>query len=110
MGYHEYQVQWNPVINEELQTRREPENVNDALAVCVLKGEQIVGHLKKGDNGRFARTVFYFLRANPRNRCVVRVTGMPVNHGDMMGMKVPCELTFHGQRQFLNVLRTELVQ
>ena len=27
--------------------------INDAFAVCVLKGEHIVGHLKKGDNGRF---------------------------------------------------------
>ena len=110
MGYHEYKLEWNPIIAEEFQTRREPENVNDAFAVCVLKGEHIVGHLKKGDNGRFARTVFYFLCADARNRCDVQVTGIPVNHGDMMGMKVPCKLIFYGHCRFLHVLRAELVK
>ena len=60
--------------------RREPENLNDAFAVCVLRNEEIVGHIKKGDNGRFARTIFYFLRAAADNRCRATVRGMPVNH------------------------------
>ena len=50
MGYHEYQVKWRPSYNEELEARREPENMKDAFAVCVLRNEETVGHLKKGDN------------------------------------------------------------
>ena len=38
------------------------------------------------------------------------VTGIPVDHGDMMGMKVPCKLIFYGHRRFLHVLRAELVK
>ena len=64
MGYHEYQMKWRPSYNEDLEARREPENKKDAFAVCVLRNEEIVGHLKKGDNGRFVRTIFYFLRAD----------------------------------------------
>ena len=108
MGYHEYQVKWRPSYNEELEARREPENMKDAFAVCVLRNEEIVGHLKKGDNGRFARTIFYFLRADAGNRCRAIVKGMPVNDGDGMGMKVPCELVFYGQRRFINILREQL--
>ena len=42
------------------------------------------------------------------NRCRAIVKGMPVNDGDGMGMKVPCELVFHGQRRFINILREQL--
>ena len=88
MGYHEYQIYWNPVIGEELVTSREPDDMKDAFAVCVLQDEKIVGHLKKGDNGRFAKTVFYFLRADPCNRCITSITGKRLNHGGGMGMSV----------------------
>ena len=108
MGCHEYQMLWNPIIGEVLETRREPDNINDAFAVSVLKGGQVIGHLKKGENGRYARTIFYFLRADPSNRCTASVTGMPVNHGDGMGMKVPCVLTFHGHPRFIGILEREL--
>ena len=68
----------------------------------------MVGHLKKGDNGRFAKIVFYFLRADPRNRCIASITGKRLNYGDGMGMRVPCTLIFHGHRQYIDVLQREL--
>ena len=108
MGYHVYQASWRPTYNEKLQTRREPENFKDPLAVCVVKNGEIVGHLRKGGNGRFARTISYFLRADADNQCRVVVTGVPVNDNDGMGMKVPCELIFNGQRPFIAILRREL--
>ena len=37
MGYHEYQIYWNLVIGEELVASREPDNMKDAFAVCVLQ-------------------------------------------------------------------------
>lgn len=63
-GYHAYQNEWVPVVNEKVMAQTEPENVVDKYAVCVLSGEDVVGHLKKGKNGRFAKTVFYFLRVD----------------------------------------------
>ena len=36
-GYHAYMDIWNPVIGEELQLKREPENTRDGYAVAVVK-------------------------------------------------------------------------
>ena len=46
--------------------------------------------------------------ADATNRCRAIVKGRPVNEGDGLGMKVPCELVFHGQRRFINILREQL--
>ena len=54
-GCHAYQNEWVPVVNEKLRTRTEPENVVDKYAVCVLSGEDVVEHLKKGKSGRLPK-------------------------------------------------------
>ena len=41
--------------------------------------------------------------------CVARVTGQPVNHGDMLGMKVPCKIQITGRLQYLRILEAHLV-
>lgn len=107
-GYHAYQNEWVPVVNENLRARTEPENVVDKYAVCVLSGEDVVGHLKKGKSGRFAKTVFYFLRGDKDGSCSVIVGGKPVNLGDGEGIQVQCTLHFTGQKKFIEVLRKQL--
>ena len=47
-------------LNEELET----DNVMFKYAVCGKKNTSIVGHLPLGKNGKFAKIVFYFLRAD----------------------------------------------
>ena len=49
----------------------------------------VVGYLMKGKTGRFAKTIFYFLRESPYHRCDVHVTSKAINQGDGKGMKVP---------------------
>ena len=49
------------------------------------KKDQIVGHLKNRNSGRFANFKFYFLRANHRNTFQVEVRGQMVNLGDGKG-------------------------
>ena len=39
------------------------------------KEGQIIGHLNKGNSGRFPRTIFYFLGVNHANRCQVEAAG-----------------------------------
>ena len=109
-GYHEYQGIWVPKVNEKLRTQTEPENTVDKYAVCVLLDEEVIGHLKKGKTGRFAKTVFYFLRADKSiNSCTVIVRGKAVNLGDGEGMQVPCTLHFKGEKAFIEVLRKQLL-
>ena len=70
-GYHAYKDLWKPFINEDLATAMEPDNV----VVFVKKNNVIVGHLPLGKDGRFAKMLFYFLRADRYAECKVKITG-----------------------------------
>ena len=68
-GYHGYKDLWKPFINEELTTAMKPDNVVDNYAVYVKKNNVTVGHLPLGKDGRFAKVIFYFLRADRYAEC-----------------------------------------
>ena len=60
-GHHVYKDVWSPEMGEELEVHCEPDNVVDKYAICLkTKDGKIVGHLKKGKSGRFAKTIYYF--------------------------------------------------
>ena len=61
-GHHVYKDIWTPKQGERLDVLIEPDNLMDKFAVCVKINEKIEGHLKKCTSGRFAKTIFYFLR------------------------------------------------
>ena len=44
-----------------------------SMLFVFCKMTQLIGHLKKDKSGRFAKTIFYLLRAEPSNMCVVVV-------------------------------------
>ena len=83
-------------------------NPVDKYAVAVKKNNVIVGHLPLGYSGKFAKTIFYFLRANEWSECKVTVTGKPVNRGDGDGMQVTCLLKFHEQKSLIGILKQQL--
>ena len=84
-------------------------NAVDKYAVCVLKDGEVVGHLKRGKLGRFAKTIFYFLEADQHSSCSVIIKAdKAVNVGDGEGMQVPCKLRISGQEKFVNILKKEL--
>ena len=91
-------------MNEELETEMEPDNVMDKYAVCVKKNTSIVGHLPLGKNRKFAKMIFYFLRADQDAKCKVVITGKEVNFGDGDGMQVPCKLKISGPRKMVEIL------
>ena len=108
-GYQEYKGIWTPTVEQALKAVREPKHVADKCAVCAMLGEEIVGHLKKGRTRRFAKTVFYFLRADEKGSCTAIVNGKAVNLGDGETMQVPCTLHFNGTAtKFIDVLRQQL--
>ena len=86
------------------------ETVNsvDKYAVAVKKNNVVVGHLPLGCSGKFAKTIFYFLRADEWSECKVNVTGKPVNCRDGDSMQVPCLLKFHGQKSLIGILKQQL--
>ena len=95
-GYYEYKNIWTLEIGEILSTEREPGNLVDKYVICVKKNNEIVGHLQLGKDGKFVKTVLYFLRADEYVSCDVLIKGKPFNLRDGDGMQVPCSLKFTG--------------
>ena len=46
----------------------EPMNSVDKYSVAAIRGGQVVRHLKKGTSGKFAKTIFCFLKCDENNR------------------------------------------
>ena len=105
-GYHVYKNIWKPTVNEELETKMEPDNVMDKYAVCVKKNTsivvQLVVHLVK--TGNLRKMTFNFLRADQDAECKVVITGEEVNLGDGDGMQVPWKLKISGPRKMVEIL------
>ena len=93
-GYHAYVNDWTPILGENLSTRPEPENENDAW---------VIGHLKKGKTGLYAKNVFYFLQANPMNTAGITVTWKSVNFGEGQGFQIPCTILFKGEEKYIEI-------
>ena len=68
------------------------------------KKNVIVGHVPLGKDGRFAKMIFYFLRADRYAKCKVIITGKEVNLGDGKGMQVPYLLKISGTKNMLQIL------
>ena len=93
-------------MNEELETKMEPDNVMDKYAVCVKKNTSIVVHLVVHlvKTGNLRKMTFNFLRADQDAECKVVITGEEVNLGDGDGMQVPWKLKISGPRKMVEIL------
>ena len=85
----------------------EPHNPVDKYAVAVKKDEKVIGHLPLGENGKFAKTIFYFLCADSYAKCNITVVGKVVNLGDGDGMQVPSILHLSGQKSMVEILKQQ---
>ena len=63
-GYHAYKDNWTPVMNEKSAALMEPDKEVDKYAICFKKENVAVGQLPLRKNGKFAKMIFYFLRAD----------------------------------------------
>ena len=98
--YNAYLNDWTPILGEKLSTCPEPENKIDKYAVAVTKDARVIGHLRKRKSGWYAKTAFYFLRANLINTASVTVTGKRVNFADG---QIPCLNLFKGEEKYIGV-------
>ena len=85
-----YKDIWTLKQGEQLDVLMESDNRMDKFAACVKINEKIVGHLKKSISGRFAKTIFYFLRGDASSSAWAKVIGKRCNLGDGEGMQVLC--------------------
>ena len=65
----------------------QPNNVKDKHAVAIFqeRKKKIIGHLALGKSGKFAKTIFHFLKAAKENRCQLIVHGKAINQNDGLG-------------------------
>ena len=70
-------------------------------AVCVKKNNEIVGRLPLGKVGNFAKTVFYFSRADEYGSYDVLMLGKPANLGGSDEIQVPSRLNFTGRKELI---------
>ena len=75
--------------------------------MTVTKGAQVIVHLKKGKTCRYAKTLFYFLRANPMNIASITVTGKRVNFGDRQDLNIPCTILFKREEKYIEVIKKQ---
>ena len=64
-GHHAYKDTWTTEIGESHDAQLETNNPVDKNAVCIQKFGKVVWHLKKGENDKFAKAIFFFLRGDP---------------------------------------------
>ena len=75
-----------------------------------LLSDEIIRHLTKGRTGRFAKTVFYILRADGKGSFTAIGKSKDVNLGDVEDMQVPCTLHFKGTTKYIDLLRQQLLE
>ena len=110
MGHHVYKQTWTPFVGEKLDAAMQPNNINDKYAVAIFQGgrNKVSGYLPLGKSGKFAKTIFYFLKAAKENRCQIIVLGKVMNKNDGLGMKVPSRLIFTAEEKYIEILKERL--
>lgn len=71
--------------------------------MAVEKEQQIVGHLSKGESGRFTKTIFYIIRVNHGNPSQVELQGKRGNLDNREGLQVSCTLQFSEEEKYLEI-------
>ena len=86
---HVFREIWTAEVKVKLNLLMEPDNRVVKFAVRVKKDQKVVGHLKQGDNsGKFAKTVFYFLRGDTYCNGYPEVSEERCNLGDGEGLQI----------------------
>ena len=77
MGHYVYKQTWMPFVGEKLDAAMQPSNIKDKYAVAIFQGgrNKVIDHLLLGKSGKFAETIFSFLKAAKENRCQIIVLG-----------------------------------
>ena len=106
MGFHVFRNNWKPVIEEVLKTWMEPQNEVGKYAMAVVHNENnVIGHLPKEKNRKYAKAIFHFLKTDLLNIYHPKTTGKAVNVGDNKGMRIPCLRQFTGKYKIRNILQ-----
>ena len=94
-GYHEYKLQWAPVLDEVLTVQQQPTNPHDCYAIAVKKRlpgtlyDSVVGHLPK----EISRYTYFIINHGGRVTCKVKKTHYRRSPLVQDGLEIPAEVT-----------------
>ena len=94
-GYHEYKLQWAPVLDEVLKVQQQPANPHDCYAIAVKKRlpgalyDSVVGHLPK----EISRYTYFIINQGGRVTCKVKNTHYRRSPLVQGGLEIPAEVT-----------------
>ena len=88
-GHHVYKDVWTPVVDEELNCRREEGNISDPYAVATVKSGNIVGHVPR----RISAACNLFIQK--RGNILCKVTGPQCYSGDLPQGGLGCRVNSH---------------
>ena len=74
----------------------------------LAKKKQVVEHPPLRNSGKFAKTIFYYLKADKNYSCRVSVTGKAVSAGNGLRTKVPRSSFFNEEEKYINILQEKL--
>ena len=78
-GHHAYKDTWTPETGESHDAQIKTNNPVDKYAVCIREFGQVVGHLKKWENDKFEKAMFFFLRGDPYSKAKTIRSGRRCN-------------------------------
>ena len=99
---------WTPIVVQALRYRREPDNDRDKCAVTVINKDWVVEYLMRETNGKFTKTVFFFLRVNVTNSERLTINRKAINKKKEMEMEFLRTITFADTQLMLNKLKKVL--
>ena len=98
-GYHIYQDEWTPVLDETLSCCRELANIHDPFAIKVMKAGTIVGHLPK----KISSTCSLFILKGGIISCNVTDPNRKYSRDLAQGgLEIPCVITLRGTKELVD--------
>ena len=106
-GYRVYKNVWKPRLQEKQHGEIEQNNPLDKYAVTIKIDRKIVEFLPLRKKGKFAKTIFHLIQADPYRKCDITATGKTLNLGDGDGMQVPGVLCLSGHKFMVEISKQQ---
>ena len=107
-GHRAYKKTWTPKIGESRDVQIQTNNPVDKYTVCIRKFGKVMGHLNKGENDKFTKAIFLFLRGDPYSKAKTITSGCRCNLDDGEGIQIPCKLKLIGHQSLWTYCKMNL--
>ena len=83
-------------------------NKQPSTLFFIRKFRKVVGHLNKGENDKFTKAIFFFLRGDPYSKTKTTTSGRRCNLDDGESSQIPCKLKLVGHQSLSTYCKMNL--